>query len=98
MRNIIRLAATTQPSPEDNAAMQALSEAGAMCGDCGDEPGDRKCPNCERCLRWYVAALRTAGWAPVADLQQQIDKATNELAAIKKDLATLQHTVTGVPR
>jgi hypothetical protein len=48
----------------DDIAMQALSDKGAMCGDCGDQPGDRICPDCERCRRWYVAALRDAGWAP----------------------------------
>jgi hypothetical protein len=47
----------------DNAAMQALSDAGAQCGTCGDEPGDRNCPDCERCYQEYVKALRSAGWA-----------------------------------
>lgn len=48
----------------DNTAMQALSDAGAQCGDCGDQPGDRICPACELHYGWCVAALRTAGWAP----------------------------------
>jgi hypothetical protein len=48
----------------DDKAMQALSDAGAQCGVCGDQPGDRTCPDCEHCYRQYVAALRAAGWAP----------------------------------
>ncbi|MEV6165768.1 hypothetical protein AB0L71_28415 [Streptomyces sp. NPDC052052] len=52
----------------DNEAMQALSDAGAVCGNCGDEPGDRTCPDCERCYQRYAAALRAAGWAPRAEV------------------------------
>jgi hypothetical protein len=73
----------------DDAAIQVLSNEGAQCGDCGDQPGDRICPDCERCRGWYVAALRKAGWAPRAEIQQQIDNAQAELAAIKRDLAAL---------
>lgn len=58
---------TTTTTPADDTAMQALSDAGAICGECGDEPGDRNCPDCERCYRDYVAALRKAGWAPRAE-------------------------------
>jgi hypothetical protein len=70
----------------DNQAIQILSNEGAQCGVCGDQPGDRICPDCERCRRWYVAALRKAGWAPTGELQQQLDQARTELAAIKKEL------------
>lgn len=89
---IIRLAQVVQhkPSPEDDAAIQILSEAGAQCGNCGDQPGDRICPDCEKYRRWYVAALRQAGWAPQSDIQQQINQANTELAAIKQQLAALQ--------
>jgi RecB family exonuclease len=74
----------------DDQAMQVLSIEGAMCGGyCGDEPGDRNCPDCERCRRDYLAALRKAGWAPRAEIQQQLDQAQTELAAIKKQLAGL---------
>lgn len=52
----------------DNKAMQALCDAGAQCGVCGDQPGDRICTDCERCYRRYVAALRAAGWAPRAEV------------------------------
>jgi NMD protein affecting ribosome stability and mRNA decay len=52
----------------DESAMQALSDAGAVCGDCGDQPGDRTCPDCERCRQQYVAALRAAGWGPRAEV------------------------------
>ncbi len=70
----------------DNQAIQILSNEGAQCGDCGDQPGDRICPACERGRGWYVAALRKAGWAPTGELQQQLEKARAELAAIKKEL------------
>lgn len=62
----------------DNKAMQALSDAGAQCGVCGDQPGDRICPDCERCYRQYVAALRAAGWAPRAEVLRE---AANALVA-----------------
>jgi hypothetical protein len=61
-----------QPTPDvsarDDQAKQALSDAGAQCGVCGDQPGDRICPDCERCYEEYVAALRKAGWAPRAEV------------------------------
>lgn len=75
-----------QTTSADDLAMQVLSDQGAQCGDCGDQPGDRICPDCERCRGWYVAALRKAGWAPRGEIQQQLDQARTELAAIKKDL------------
>jgi hypothetical protein len=71
----------------DDLAVQVLSNEGAQCGVCGDQPGDRTCPACEGCRLRYVAALRAAGWAPRLEVQQQIDQANTELAAIKKDLA-----------
>lgn len=79
----------------DNQAAQILSNTGAMCGICGDEPGDRTCPDCEACRLRYVAALRAAGWAPRAELQQQIDQARAELASLKEGLAGLATTLTG---
>lgn len=48
----------------DDQAVQILSNEGAQCGACGDEPGDRTCPDCEKCRAGYVAALRAGGWAP----------------------------------
>lgn len=64
----------------DELARQSLSNAGAMCGSCGDEPGDRKCPDCERCLGRYVTALREAGWAPRAEvLREAADKLVLEM-------------------
>ncbi|MET7924769.1 hypothetical protein ABZT43_12385 [Streptomyces sp. NPDC005349] len=60
----------------DDHAIQTLSNEGAQCGNCGDEPGDRNCPDCETCRRRYVTALRAAGWAPSvpadADLRNRI--------------------------
>ena len=40
--------------------IQDFSDAGAMCGDCGDEPGDRNCPHCEKVRGWYADAARHA--------------------------------------
>lgn len=34
-----------------------LSDAGAFCGECGFQPGDRGCPDCERCWDSYTTAL-----------------------------------------
>ena len=82
-------------SPEDDAAIQVLSNEGAQCGVCGDQPGDRICPDCERCRGWYVAALRKAGWAPRSEIQQQLDQARTELAGIKKELDGLAALVVG---
>ncbi|MFH8336925.1 hypothetical protein [Streptomyces sp. AM6-12] len=55
---------TDQQLDLDDQAVQILSNEGAQCGVCGDEPGDRTCPDCEKCRARYVAALRAAGWAP----------------------------------
>lgn len=87
-----------QHASADDLAVQVLSNEGAQCGDwgiCGDQPGDRICPNCEKVRARYVAALRAAGWAPRSELQQQIDQAKTELAAIKNDLAGFQAALTG---
>lgn len=65
-------------SQHDDKAMQALSNAGAQCGVCGDQPGDRDCPDCERCYREYVKALRAAGWAPRSETYRE---AADEVAA-----------------
>lgn len=84
----------TQPNPLDDQAIQILSNEGAQCGNCGDQPGDRTCPSCESCRSRYVAALRAAGWAPRSEIQQQLDQATTELAAIKKELAGFASAIT----
>lgn len=45
------------PSLRDRIAA-ALSNAGAFCGNCGFEPGDRgKCADCERCWSSYADAV-----------------------------------------
>lgn len=59
---------------------QALSNAGAVCGDCADQPGDRTCPDCERCYEWYVQATRAAGWAP---REETLATTTERLAQIR---------------
>ena len=79
----------------DDHAIQVLSDEGAQCGVCGDQPGDRICPDCERCRGWYVAALRKAGWAPTAEIQQQLDQAIAELAALKKQITEAIYLAAG---
>jgi hypothetical protein len=69
----------------DDRAVQALSDAGAMCGNCGDEPGDRTCPDCEKCRTRYVAALRAVGWGPQDDaLVAEVRRFRDELAEMTK--------------
>jgi hypothetical protein len=79
-------------NPLDNKAMQALSDAGAQCGVCGDQPGDRICPDCERCYRSYVAALRAAGWAPRAEVLAEA------AAALEADMERFFAVWTDEPR
>jgi hypothetical protein len=66
----------------DNKAMQALSDAGAVCGNCGDEPGDRTCPDCERWYQQYADALRAAGWAPRTEVLAEAIDALHLVAAV----------------
>jgi hypothetical protein len=86
----------------DDSAMQALSDAGAQCGECGDEPGDRICPDCERHYQWCVEALRKVGWVPraeamneAADLieaeQHRLDDAENAKYGFLDHDSELQH-------
>ena len=73
------MATETSTTARDDQAMQALSTAGAQCGSCGDEPGDRRCPDCERCYKRYVKALRAAGWAPRAEVLREAADEINDL-------------------
>jgi hypothetical protein len=66
------------PMTADDLAMQALSDAGAFCGECGFQPGERGCPDCERHYEWCVTALRKAGWAPRTEV---LAEAADELVA-----------------
>ncbi|WP_392838670.1 hypothetical protein [Streptomyces sp. LN500] len=75
----------------DDKAMQALSDAGAQCGVCGDQPGDRICPDCERCYRSYVAALRAAGWAPRAEVLNEASEVAVSAARACGDSETGQY-------
>jgi hypothetical protein len=63
----------------DDQAVQILSNEGAQCGNCGDQPGDRACPDCERYRRGYVAALRAAGWMP----RTEVDKLRTRVAELE---------------
>lgn len=64
----------------DETARQALSDAGAICGQCEDTPGDRTCPECEDVYREYVKALRAAGWAPRSEVLREADAAIEDRA------------------
>ncbi|MFD3955849.1 MULTISPECIES: hypothetical protein [Streptomyces] len=79
-------------SAADETAIQALSTAGAFCGECGFQPGDRGCPDCERCWAGYVKALRAAGWAARAEVADEIDaaQATKDAAEVER-FGTLDH-------
>lgn len=48
----------------DATGIKALSNAGAFCGNCGFEPGDRGCPDCRSHWAHCIEKLRAAGWAP----------------------------------
>lgn len=79
----------------DERAIQALSNAGAFCGDCGFEPGDRGCPDCERSWASYVKELREAGWAPREEvLQEAADAVWYRLQdAVLRDRKDLQDSL-----
>ncbi|MGY5127350.1 hypothetical protein [Streptomyces nigrescens] len=81
---------SAQTSRCDDQAMQALSDAGAQCGVCGDEPGDRTCPDCERCYQRYVAALRAAGWASRTELEHRLIKLSAAFADLQSENTRLQ--------
>ncbi|GGZ84185.1 hypothetical protein [Streptomyces rubiginosohelvolus] len=67
----MRAAIRSPRSASNETAILALSTAGAFCGECGFEPGDRGCPDCERTWAGYVKALRAAGWAPASEVLAQ---------------------------
>lgn len=70
-------------SAADETAIQALSDAGAFCGECGFEPGDRGCPDCESSWASYVKSLRAAGWGPRSEAIAERDAQTIEFLVKK---------------
>jgi hypothetical protein len=56
-----------------------LSQAGAFCGDCGFQPGDRGCPACESCWTSYATVLlpllRTQYAAGITHAVEEADRA-----------------------
>lgn len=53
---------TGQVTPERKQELaeqidQALSKAGAFCGECGFQPGEQGCPDCVRVRGWYVEGV-----------------------------------------
>jgi hypothetical protein len=76
------------PQPlDDELAVQVLSDAGAMCGVCGDEPGDRNCEDCERVRRGYIADLRASGWRPATALAATVQRLKAELGEVAAEVA-----------
>lgn len=76
----------------DDFAVQILSDEGAQCGDCGDQPGDRICPDCEKCRHRYVLALRAAGWGPTGAFIAEVQRLAGELAERTEELAFLHRS------
>lgn len=62
---------------------QALSDAGAFCGECGFEPGDKGCPDCrshwERCIEKLLPVVREV---VAADARRALEDVGNEVACI----------------
>jgi hypothetical protein len=85
-------------SEYDEAAVQALSKAGAFCGECGFEPSDRGCPDCEKCWREYVAALREAGWAPRAEVLAEVTTRLANRATLYGDSRTVNQVMRDLDR
>lgn len=78
-----------QPHLRDEIA-QALSEAGAFCGECGFEPGGTGCADCVRVRHLYVEAVvdvvqpRIAGRTRIRDLEAENARLTAELESARK--------------
>jgi hypothetical protein len=90
---------TDRLSPQREAEIaeqmkQALSDAGAFCGECGFEPGDRGCDDCEWCYRRYVEGLmpllRATVDAELAAVRAERDEAQRKLDARTEDVAFLE--------
>ncbi|MGW7087615.1 hypothetical protein ACWGH2_29520 [Streptomyces sp. NPDC054871] len=59
---------------------QALSDAGAFCGECGFEPGERGCQDCETCWKRYADGLLPILRAAVAaELAKQRDEIADDI-------------------
>ncbi|MFE1321633.1 hypothetical protein [Kitasatospora phosalacinea] len=96
-------AAPVQPDLRQRIA-QALSAAGAFCGECGFEPGETGCPDCVRVRQMYTSAVlavvepelakrqeRGDIWkAKAAELEQDRDRLDTALAALREQLAEAQ--------
>lgn len=80
----------------DDFAVQILSDEGAQCGDCGDQPGDRICPDCEKCRHRYVLALRAAGWGPTTALIGEVQRLSTELAKVAEFVAERAEYITAI--
>lgn len=83
----------------DDQAVQILSNEGAQCGSCGDQPGDRVCPDCEKVRAGYVAALRAAGWTPQVERPTSGPRVEQLEAILSEVLGTFgpMHDVYGGP-
>ena len=71
-----------------------LSDAGAFCGDCSFEPGDRgKCTDCERCYDGYANALMPIVEALRAEASGQRDYWHSQTMAADARLRELEARV-----
>lgn len=81
-----------QPYLRDEIA-QALSEAGAFCGECGFQPDEIGCPDCVRVRHLYVEAVasvvqpRLARRTKIRNLEAEIERLRAELAAAREPIA-----------
>jgi hypothetical protein len=84
-----------QPYLRDEIA-QALSEAGAFCGECGFQPGETGCPDCVRVRHLYVEAVvgvvqpRLNVRAKIRKLEAELDQLRAHAAADRKAFRVLR--------
>ena len=80
----------TVPAPDlRDRLVTALSEAGAFCGECGFQPGDVGCPDCQRAHESYADAM-------LGVFQPELDRLSSERDAADEALhgqPVLRHCV-----
>ena len=65
-----------QPQPDLREQFKAaMSEAGAFCGECGFQPGEVGCPDCQRVHGWYADAALAVVLPLLTAAQAEVDAA-----------------------